>query len=269
MASIVGKNLVAFITGGAQGLGATTARRLAKQGAKICIADVNKAGIEKVASELGSDVLPVQCDVTDEGQMKAAVDACVNKFGAIHTAVQCSGVVAYGSTLDKEGNSIDMNVFANTMKVNVFGSLMMAKYAAAAMSKNAPDDRKMRGSIIFTSSICATEGLPTSLPYSASKGAINGMVLPMARDLSPHGIRVNAIAPGTIPTDMQLSGIKEGYGATTPEAIRAFQEQFILKYYPEGAEQGTEEDFAHFVQSVIENPFLNGAILRLDGAMRM
>ena len=241
---LVGKEHVALITGGSGGLGAATAKRLLDMGGRVGVLDRDEDGLAALVASTGAaDRLHVfPCDVSNEESVAAGVESCVRTFGCIHAAVQCAGIVSYSQTLDAEGNSIDMKKFDETMKCNTYGALHLAKYAAIAMSKNVPDERNMRGCILFTTSICATEGLAQSLAYSASKAAINGMVLPMARDLSHAGIRVNAIAPGTIPTEMQLSGIRNGYGATTPEAIRDFQEKFILRYYPEGADQGTAED---------------------------
>ena len=294
----IDSNTVVFITGGQQGLGYASAKHLASKGASIFIVDLDKNKLEVAAEHLcrcqrfatcnptGSlwheqvkTISPrrveyMVCDVSIPEQVEAAINKCVTVFGKIDVALACAGIATYSCTYNKALNAeLDLNICERTMKVNFFGSLHLAKYASKVMSKNVPNERKERGLICLTSSICATEGLSASTPYSCSKAAINGMVLPMCRDLSHLGIRINSINAGTIETNMQIQGIKDGYGVDDPEQIKKFQKDFIDRYYPpatyDNIGQGTPEDFAKFVESIIVNPFLNGAVLRMDGGMRM
>ena len=214
------------------------------------------------------------CDVSIPEQVEAAINHCVTVYGKIDAVISCAGIAAYSCTYNEALSlELDLDICKNTMNINYFGSLHLAKYASKAMAKNTPNERGERGVICFTSSVCATEGLQMSLPYSASKAAINGMVLPMTRDLSHLGIRVNSINAGTFPTNMQINGIKAGYGVNDEEGIKKFQKEFIDRYYPpetyDNLGQGQVEDFGHFVASIIENPFMNGSVLRFDGGMRM
>tara|TARA_Y100000768_G_scaffold339197_1_gene282275 strand:+ start:164 stop:988 length:825 start_codon:yes stop_codon:yes gene_type:complete len=272
----IDKDTVVFITGGAQGLGLATAEYLASKGAKIFIVDLDGNKLLKVANQLDLQTRMVcqVCDVSVPEQVESAIDQCMSSFGKIDAVISCAGIAAYSCTYNETLNlELDLDICKNTMNVNYFGSLHLAKYASKAMAKNTPNERGERGVICFTSSVCATEGLQMSLPYSTSKAAINGMVLPMTRDLSHLGIRVNSINAGTFPTNMQINGIKAGYGVNDEEGIKKFQKEFIDRYYPpetyDNLGQGQVEDFGHFVASIIENPFMNGSVLRFDGGMRM
>lgn len=288
----IDKDTVVLITGGAQGLGFATARYLASKQAKIFIIDLDEQLLKNAkkfiftakAPDAARPWLPdplwdvgveyMVCDVSIPEQVEVAIDKCVTKFGKIDAVISCAGIAAYSCTYNEALNlELDLDICKNTMNVNYFGSLHLAKYASKAMAKNTPNERGERGVICFTSSVCATEGLQMSLPYSASKAAINGMVLPMTRDLSHLGIRVNSINAGTFPTNMQINGIKAGYGVNDEEGIKKFQKEFIDRYYPpetyDNLGQGQVEDFGHFVASIIENPFMNGSVLRFDGGMRM
>ncbi len=274
---------VVLITGGAQGLGFATAQYLASKGAKIFIIDLDENKLKKAKLSLARKrwVAPDKyqcdgclCDVSIPEQVEAAINHCVTVYGKIDAVISCAGIAAYSCTYNEALNlELDLDICKNTMNVNYFGSLHLAKYASKAMAKNTPNERGERGVICFTSSVCATEGLQMSLPYSTSKAAINGMVLPMTRDLSHLGIRVNSINAGTFPTNMQINGIKAGYGVNDEEGIKKFQKEFIDRYYPpetyDNLGQGQVEDFGHFVASIIENPFMNGSVLRFDGGMRM
>jgi len=286
----IDKNIVAFITGGAQGLGLATAKYLAKRGAITFIVDIDEEKLITASHQIYSASSTIRamadrihgarkrqtmvCDVRIPEQVESAVNTCVELYGKIDVVVSCAGIAAYSCTYSETLNlELDLDICENTMKINFFGSLYLAKYASKIMAKNSPNKRGERGVICFTSSVCATEGLQMSVPYSTSKAAINGMVLPMTRDLSHLGIRVNSINAGTFPTNMQINGIKKGYGVNDEEGIKKFQKEFIDKYYPpetyDNLGQGKVEDFGHFVASIIENPFMNGSILRFDGGMRM
>ena len=282
----IDKDTVVFITGGAQGLGFATAQYLASKGAKIFIVDLDENKLKRAKQTLARkrSVLSGQgwqsnvdwcfCDVSIPEQVEATINHCVTVYGKIDAVISCAGIAAYSCTYNEALSlELDLDICKNTMNVNYFGSLHLAKYASKAMAKNTPNERGERGVICFTSSVCATEGLQMSLPYSTSKAAINGMVLPMTRDLSHLGIRVNSINAGTFPTNMQINGIKAGYGVNDEEGIKKFQKEFIDRYYPpetyDNLGQGKVEDFGHFVASIIENPFMNGSVLRFDGGMRM
>lgn len=277
----IDKDTVVLITGGAQGLGFATAKYLSSKGAKICIVDLDENKLKDAMVRFcGSPVHYIAgmaykvCDVSIPEQVEAAINHCVTVYGKIDAVISCAGIAAYSCTYNEALNlELDLDICKNTMNVNYFGSLHLAKYASKAMAKNTPNERGERGVICFTSSVCATEGLQMSLPYSTSKAAINGMVLPMTRDLSHLGIRVNSINAGTFPTNMQINGIKAGYGVNDEEGIKKFQKEFIDRYYPpetyDNLGQGKVEDFGHFVASIIENPFMNGSVLRFDGGMRM
>lgn len=288
----IDKDTVVLITGGAGGLGFATARYLASKQAKIFIIDLDEQLLKNAKKFIFTAKAPhaarpwlpdplwdvgveyMVCDVSIPEQVEVAIDKCVTKFGKIDAVISCAGIAAYSCTYNEALNlELDLDICKNTMNVNYFGSLHLAKYASKAMAKNTPNERGERGVICFTSSVCATEGLQMSLPYSASKAAINGMVLPMTRDLSHLGIRVNSINAGTFPTNMQINGIKAGYGVNDEEGIKKFQKEFIDRYYPpetyDNLGQGKVEDFGHFVASIIENPFMNGSVLRFDGGMRM
>ena len=290
----IDKDTVVLITGGAQGLGFATAQYSVDfHEAKIFIIDLDENKLYDATRRLGglAVALPYAppytvadkprarvsykvCDVSIPEQVEAAIKHCVKVYGKIDAVISCAGIAAYSCTYNETLNlELDLDICKNTMNVNYFGSLHLAKYASKAMAKNTPNERGERGVICFTSSVCATEGLQMSLPYSTSKAAINGMVLPMTRDLSHLGIRVNSINAGTFPTNMQINGIKAGYGVNDEEGIKKFQKEFIDRYYPpetyDNLGQGKVEDFGHFVASIIENPFMNGSVLRFDGGMRM
>jgi len=259
----IDSKFVALITGGARGLGAACARRLAGNGAKIYVTDQLEPEMEKLVAELGpNSATAVKCDLSQELEVRSLVEACVSKWGALHAVVSCAGIVRYSQTLAPDGSSLNIDTVKQTF-TNTVGQALVAKHAAMAMKENALNDRRERGSIVFCSPICATHGLATSLPY-LRKAACNAMVLPMARDLSRLGIRVNAI----LETEMQHEGIR-AYGETTPEAVKQFQKDFILKHHPQDAEQGREEHYAAMVETCITNPLLNGAVMPLDGAMRV
>lgn len=190
------KGIVIFVTGGASGLGEATVRMLHAKGASVAVADMNDERLAMLASELKERYLSIKCDVTKEQDVKAAVEKTVETFGALHVALACAGVAWAGMTLTSKG-SLDMGLFEKVVQINLYGSAYVAKFAAVAMSKNKPvNDRGEKGVIIFVSSVAGEEGQRGQVAYGATKGAINGMVMPMARDLGKFGIRVAAVAPG-------------------------------------------------------------------------
>ena len=198
----IGEGTVIFITGGASGLGEETVRRMHGQGASVCVADMDVARMQALHSELQERILCVPCNVTKEAEVKAATDKCIEVFGTIHAAVACAGVAWVAPTLTSRG-PLNTKTFEAVMAINVLGSAYVAKYAAVAMSKNkAVNEQGEKGVILFVSSVAAQEGQRGQVAYGASKGAINGIVLPMARDLGKFNIRVAAIAPGIFATPM-------------------------------------------------------------------
>ena len=196
----INEGLVIFVTGGSGGLGEATVFRLHSQGAKIAVADLSEKAMEAMESKLRERILCIKCDVSKESDVKHAIDKTIEKFGTIHVALTCAGIASPTPTLTSRG-SLDTHLYDKVIQINLYGSVYVAKYASIAMSKNKPmNDVDERGVILFVSSNSASQGSRGHLAYSASKGAINGMVMPMARDLGRYGIRVVAIQPGLFDT---------------------------------------------------------------------
>jgi NAD(P)-dependent dehydrogenase (short-subunit alcohol dehydrogenase family) len=243
------------ITGGASGLGAGTARRLAAAGANVVIADLNAAAGEALAKELGEQAVFVATDVTSADSAQAAVDAAIKRFGALHGLVSCAGILGAARIVGREGPH-DLGLFQKVIQVNLIGTFNMLRLAAAAMTLNPPYAEGERGIIVNTASVAAFEGQIGQAAYAASKGGVASLTLPAARELSRFGIRVVTIAPGIFDTAMM---------AAAPDAVRtslAEQSAFPPRF-------GRPDEFAQLVQQIIENPMLNGSVIRLDGAVRM
>jgi NAD(P)-dependent dehydrogenase (short-subunit alcohol dehydrogenase family) len=239
----------ALVVGGASGLGAATARRLAAAGARVTVADVNEQAGAATAEELGGRF--VACDVTNAEQVQAAVES----VGELRISVCCAGVGWAEKTAGKRGpHSFDP--FQIVINVNLIGTFNVLRLAAAAMLGNEPDDEGERGVCINTASIAAFDGQIGQLAYSASKGGIVGMTLPAARDLASAGIRVMTIAPGLFDTPL-LAGLPE-------EARAALGEQV-----PHPHRLGRPDEYAELAAHIVANPMLNGEVIRLDGALRM
>jgi len=243
------------ITGGGSGLGAATARTLAAQGARLLIADVNADAGEAMAKELGDAGRFVRCDVTDEGQAQAAIDACRESFGGVHGLINCAGIGIPAKVLGKEGPQ-PLAGFSKVVQINLIGTYNMIRLAAAAMAENEPDAGGERGVIVNTASVAAFEGQIGQASYSASKGGVVGMTLPIARELARHGIRVVTIAPGLFDTPMM---------AELPENVRESLGQMV----PFPSRLGLPAEYARMARDIVENPMLNGTTIRLDGAIRM
>jgi NAD(P)-dependent dehydrogenase (short-subunit alcohol dehydrogenase family) len=239
----------AFVAGGASGLGAATARRLAGAGARVTIADVAADKGEALAAELGAAF--THCDVTDAAQVEAAVEAA----GALRISVCCAGVGWAEKTAGRRGPH-SFEPFRTVINVNLIGTFNVLRLASAAMLGNEPDGQGERGVCINTASIAAYDGQIGQLAYSASKGGIVGMTLPAARDLASSGIRVVTIAPGLFDTPL-LAGLPE-------EARIALGEQV-----PHPHRLGRPEEYGDLAAHIVENPMLNGEVIRLDGALRM
>jgi len=251
------KGSSALVTGGASGLGAATVRMLAANGAKVVIADVNEKGGNDLAQELGASnsVKFVKTDVTDYAQVAAAVEAAVKQHGALHILVATAGIGIAEKLLGKNGMH-DLQKFIRTIQVNLIGTFDAIRHGANAMTANQPDEDNGRGVIVTTASVAAYEGQIGQVAYSASKGAIVGMTLPLARELARSGIRVCTIAPGIFHTPL--------LGAL-PEAAQ----QSLSQQVPFPQRLGKPPEFAALVQHIIENNMLNGETIRLDGAIRM
>ena len=251
----IGKGLVVFVTGGASGLGEATVRRLHKAGCSVACADVQQDRMDALTKELGSqDLLMIKCNVTKEQEVEDAIKKTVEMFGAVHVALTCAGVVWPSQTLTTQ-SSLDTKKLELMYRINVFGSVYVAKHAAIAMSKNKASEHGDKGVILFVSSIAAEEAARGQVAYGGTKGAINGMVMPMARDLGKFGIRVAAIAPGIFKTPLGAQLPKENLAVL--EKMSVFQRA------------GDPDEFAHFVGSIIENAYISGVRLRIDGATKL
>lgn len=248
-------NKVALVTGGASGLGLATVRSLAECGASVVMIDLESSAGEDVADELGESVRFAPADVTNEDQVRAAVTVATEEFGGLHLVVNCAGVGFPGRVLTREGDPIDLERFEFVVRVNLIGTFNVVRLAAAAIAMMEPEDGE-RGVIVNTASIAAFEGQIGQAAYSASKGGIAGMTLPLARDLASRAIRVMAIAPGTFDTPM-LAGLPEDARVKLAEDI------------PHPHRLGRPEEYARLVRAIVENPMLNGEVIRLDGALRM
>ncbi len=243
----------ALVVGGASGLGEATSRRLAELGAAVTITDINAEKGEALAAELGADW--VQADVRDEAQVQAAVDAAHDNPGGLRACVVCAGA-AIGQRITRKGEPHVLADFERTISINLVGTFNAWRLASTAMVTNDPDDEGERGILIGTASVAAYEGQIGQVAYSASKGGVVGMVLPVARDLAQHGVRVNAIAPGLFDTPM-MAGL--------PDSAR----ESLGKSVPFPPRLGEPLEYARLVQTLIENQMLNGTTIRLDGAIRM
>jgi NAD(P)-dependent dehydrogenase (short-subunit alcohol dehydrogenase family) len=249
------ENKVALVTGGASGLGYATARELIKAGASAVIVDLPRSRGDSAASELGDKVRFVPGDVTVEREVQSAIDVAIKDLGALQVVVNCAGVGWPGRVLTKDGTPIDLERFEAVVRINLIGTFNVIRLAAAVMARAEPDGEE-RGVIINTSSVAAFEGQIGQAAYSASKGGVASMTLPVARDLASKRIRCVAIAPGIFDTPMM---------ASFSEEVR----QSLAKSVPHPRRLGTPEEFAALVRHVIENPMLNGEVIRLDGALRM
>jgi NAD(P)-dependent dehydrogenase (short-subunit alcohol dehydrogenase family) len=244
-----------LITGGGSGLGAATARTLVASGGNVLLADVNAAQGEAFAKELSAQAKFVKTDVTSETEVKAAVGVAVKTFGALHGAINCAGVGTPAKVLGKEGPH-SLELFARVININLIGTFNVIRLAAAAIAEQPADEGGERGVIINTSSVASYEGQIGQAAYAASKGGVNALTLPIARELARSGIRVVTIAPGLFDTPM-MAGL--------PEAARASLGQQV----PFPSRLGKPEEYAALAKHIIENVMLNGAVLRLDGAIRM
>jgi len=246
---------IAVVTGGASGLGESTTRALVSAGAKVAILDLPISAGEKVAAEIGSDVIFCPCDVTQPDQIEAAIAKTVQSFGAVRIGVNCAGIGWVQRTVTREGpHSLD--AFTRVIQVNLIGTFNVTRLVADPMTRNEPNPQGERGVIINTASIAAFDGQIGQVAYAASKGGIVGMTLPMARDLASLGVRVVTIAPGLFDTPL--------FGALPEEARQA-----LAANTPFPKRLGFSSEYAQLALQIIENPMLNGETIRIDGALRM
>jgi 3-hydroxyacyl-CoA dehydrogenase/3-hydroxy-2-methylbutyryl-CoA dehydrogenase len=249
-------NVIAIVTGAASGLGRATAERLAKQGGKVVICDLPTSQGAEVAKTIGPNAIFCPTDVTSEADVNAALDAAANAFGRTpNVAVNCAGIAIANRTVTKKGPH-DLGAFQKVLSVNVGGSFNVIRLFAARLQDTEAGESGERGVIVNTASVAAIDGQIGQAAYSASKGAIVGMTLPIARDLSTSGIRVMTIAPGLFKTPM-LAGL--------PEQVQ----NELSKTVPFPNRLGDPDEYAQLVQSIVTNPMLNGEVIRLDGALRM
>ncbi len=247
------KGSVALITGGASGLGEATARMFTEGGGRVTIVDRPQSEGERVAKELGG--IFCAADVTSAEQVEQAVARTVAELGGLHVVVNCAGVGTAARTISKQG-PLPLEIFKKTIEINLIGSFNVIRLAAAHMAQTSPNEEGERGVMINTASVAAFDGQIGQASYSASKAGVVGMTLPIARDLSSLGIRVNTIAPGTFDTPML---------ALLPEEARAA----LAKDVPFPRRLGRPVEFAALACHIVENVMLNGETIRLDGAIRM
>ncbi len=249
------KNKCFLITGGGSGLGAATARMIVAEGGQVVIADVNKEAGAALATELGDHAHFVATDVANEASGQAAVDAAIKVFGGLHGLINCAGVAPAKKVLGKEGvHSFDD--FNRVIQINLIGTFNMLRLAAEAISTGEPNADGERGVIINTASVAAFDGQIGQAAYASSKGGVVALTLPVSRELARFGIRVMTIAPGIMETPMLL-----GMPAEVQEALG--------KTVPFPARMGKPAEFAGLVKTILENSYLNGEVIRLDGGIRM
>ncbi|XP_045531523.1 3-hydroxyacyl-CoA dehydrogenase type-2-like [Pieris brassicae] len=251
------KGLVGIVTGGASGLGKATVEQLLKQGGRVVICDLPSSPGADVAKQLGNDTAFVPVDVTSEQDIRNALQTTVDKFGRLDVAVNCAGIATASRIYNfKKEQPFDLKSFQKTIEVNLVGTFNVIRLVAGLIGKNAPNADGQRGVIINTASIAAFDGQIGQAAYSASKAGVVGMTLPVARDLAKQGIRVVTIAPGLFRTPMMDQ---------LPEpAIKQLESSV-----PFPSRLGQPEEYALLVQSIIQNPMINGETIRLDGSLRM
>jgi NAD(P)-dependent dehydrogenase (short-subunit alcohol dehydrogenase family) len=244
-----------LVTGGASGLGRATAELLAAHGGNLIVADLNVAAGESLAAAVGPRARFARTDVSSEADVRAAVQLAGEVFGGLHGVVNAAGIAIARKVIDKEGPH-PLDAFSRVIEVNLIGTFNVSRFAAAAMSSAPASASGERGVIVCTASVAAFEGQIGQAAYSASKGGVVGLTLPMARELARYGIRVVTIAPGIFDTPLL---------AALPEAAR----QSLGQQVPFPPRLGRPSEYAALVKHILENEMLNGEVIRLDGALRM
>lgn len=245
----------ALITGGVSGLGLAVARKVVASGGQAVLLDINDEAGAAVVEELGGAVSYIRTDVTSEQAVENAVKLAIEHMGMINAAVNCAGIIGAGRVLGREA-PMALEFFSKVIQVNLVGSFNIIKTAGAAMEKNTPNADGERGVIVSTASVAAYEGQIGQAAYSASKGGIVGMTLPIAREFARIGVRVNAVAPGIFWTPM-VDGMPEHVQESLSASI------------PFPSRLGKPEEYAELVAHIMENGYLNGETIRLDGAVRL
>ena len=244
----------ALVTGGGSGLGEATARELARLGAKVAVLDVNLDNARRVADEIGG--IALLCDVTNADSVQAAIETAAAAHGPARILMQIAGIGTAKRVIAKDGSPAPLEDFARVVNVNLIGSYNVARLFAAACAKAEPMEDGERGVIVFTASVAAFDGQVGQQAYSASKGGVVGMTLPMARDLAQYGIRVCTIAPGLFSTPLMK---------TLPDAVQAS----LAASTPFPSRLGKPSEFAELACHIASNGHLNGETIRLDGALRL
>jgi NAD(P)-dependent dehydrogenase (short-subunit alcohol dehydrogenase family) len=245
----------AAITGGVSGLGHAVAKHLVSHGAKVALLDINDEKGKSTAAELGSEARYFRTDVTSEDGVADTLKQAAEKMGGLNVAISCAGILGAGRVLGKEGPMALKN-FQTTVMVNLIGSFNVAKAAANLMQNNTPGDDGERGVIVNTASIAAYEGQIGQAAYSASKGGVIGMTLPMAREFARIGVRVMTVAPGVFHTPM-VDGMPQNVYDS------------LCAQVPYPSRLGTAEEFADTVAFILKNRYMNGSVIRVDGAIRL
>ena len=250
-----------LVTGGASGLGESVVRAIVSQGGKVVIADLNESTGQALVNELGDNVRFARCDVTSGDEVQAAVELAEKEFGGLQGSINCAGIAVVQKLLDRENNPADLDAFSRGVNINLVGSFNVARLVAASIAKRIVNSSGVEknadnGVIINTASIAAFDGQVGQASYSSSKAGVVGLTLPLARELARHGIRVMTIAPGVFATPMM---------ETIPEKAREQLEASVP--YPKRL--GNPSEFAKLVTHIIDNAYLNGEVIRLDGAIRM
>ena len=251
----------ALVTGGGSGLGEATARELARQGAKVAVLDINLVNAERVAGDINTahgagSAIALQCDVTNADSVQAAISTAAAAHGTARILMQIAGIGSAKRVIGKDGSPAPLEDFVRVVNVNLIGTYNVARLFAAACAKAEPMADGERGAMVFTASVAAFDGQVGQQAYSASKGGVVGMTLPMARDLAQHGIRVCTVAPGLFATPL----MKE-----LPEAVQ----ESLAASIPFPKRLGKPEEFAELACHIVSNGHLNGEVIRLDGALRM
>lgn len=248
------KGIAAMVTGGASGLGEATVRMLAAEGVVVTIVDRDEARGAALAGELGASF--VVADVTNEEDVRMAVDAAASNDAPLRLAVSCAGIAWIERTLAKDGTPHSLEVFQKIIAVNLVGTFNVLRIAAAAMARTEPLADNERGLVVNTASVAAFEGQIGQIAYAASKGGVHAMALPAARDLAPVGVRVNTIAPGTFETPM-MAGL--------PDPAK----EALVAAIPFPRRLGRPSEYAQTVKFLAENAMVNAEVIRVDGALRM
>jgi len=254
-----------LVTGGASGLGESVARAIVDQGGNVVIADLNETAGQSLVAELGDSARFVRCDITNGDEVQSAVEMAESAFGGLQGSINCAGIVVVQKLLDRDNNPADLEAFSRGVNINLVGSFNVARLVAASIAKRIASDGSAgdhveknvdQGIIINTASIAAFDGQVGQASYSSSKAGVVGLTLPLARELARHGIRMMTIAPGVFATPMMES---------IPEKAREQLEAGVP--YPKRL--GAPNEFAKLVTHIIDNAYLNGEVIRLDGAIRM